>query len=44
MVFDIWETQEDFKAFAQHLLPITQELGLNATRPPDIMPVVAFDQ
>jgi hypothetical protein len=44
MVFDIWETEEQYQAFAAHLLPILQAEGITSSRPPDIMAVVAFDQ
>ena len=44
MVFDIWDRQQDFDAFAGHLLPILKELGITSARPPDVMPVVAFVQ
>lgn len=43
MVFDIWERQEDFEAFAQHLGPILEEEGIKG-RPPDILPVVNLIQ
>jgi len=44
MVFDIWESREDFEAFAEHLIPILADEGIRSNRPPDIMPVVAFFQ
>jgi hypothetical protein len=44
MVFDIWETQDDFEAFGKHLVPILEAEGIKTTRPPDIMPVVNLIQ
>lgn len=44
MVYDVWESQADFDAFAEHLLPILAELGITSSRPPDVMPVVALEQ
>ena len=32
-VFDVWETQEDFDAFGQTLVPILTELGVTLTAP-----------
>ena len=28
-VFDVWESQESFEAFGQHLMPILGELGID---------------
>jgi hypothetical protein len=44
MVFDIWESEEDYEAFAAHLLPILKDEGIQASRAPDILQVVAFSQ
>jgi len=44
MVFDIWESKEDWEAFAAQLMPILEDEGLSAGRPPDVLPVVAFAQ
>ena len=38
MVFDIWESKEAYDAFAAHLLPILQEEGITASRPPRVTP------
>jgi hypothetical protein len=32
-VFDIWESQEDFDAFGQTLIPILSELGVELKEP-----------
>jgi hypothetical protein len=44
MVFDIWDSQEDYDALARHLFPVLQELGITSARLPDIMPVDNFTQ
>jgi hypothetical protein len=44
MVYDIWDSQADFDAFAAHLGPIMEQLGIKMERPPDIIPIVAVDQ
>jgi hypothetical protein len=38
MIFDIWESQADFEAFGQVMVPILVELGLDPGKP-EIMPV-----
>jgi len=38
MVYDIWDSQEDFDAFGQTLMPILAELGVDPGQP-DVMPV-----
>ena len=38
MVYDVWDSQEDFDAFGQTLMPILAELGLDPGQP-DVMPV-----
>ena len=38
MVYDVWDSQEDFDAFGQTLMPILAELGVDAGQP-DVMPV-----
>jgi hypothetical protein len=38
MIYDIWESQEDFEAFGKVLMPILKELGLDAGEPA-VMPV-----
>jgi hypothetical protein len=43
-VFDIWESQEAFDSFLGHLVPILEELGINLSAPPTIMPVVDLVQ
>ena len=32
-VFDIWESQQDFDAFGETLMPILQEFGIDAGHP-----------
>ena len=39
-IFDIWESQEAFDSFLEHLLPILSDLGITASGPPSIMQVV----
>jgi hypothetical protein len=43
-VFDIWESQEAFDEFLGHLRPVLEELGINLSAPPVIMPVVDLVQ
>jgi len=38
MVYDVWDSQEDFDAFGAVLMPILAEVGLDAGQP-DVMPV-----
>jgi hypothetical protein len=38
MLYDIWESQEDFEAFGKVLMPILGELGIDPGKP-DVMPV-----
>jgi len=38
MVYDVWDSQEDFDAFGQTLMPILAEMGLDPGQP-DVMPV-----
>ena len=38
MVFDVWDSQESFDKFGQTLMPIMQEIGLDAGQP-QVMPV-----
>jgi hypothetical protein len=42
MVFDIWETREDFDAFAAVLVPILADLGIGGE--PFVMPVINLVQ
>ena len=44
MVYEVWESQEAYDAFAAVLLPILAEEGVTSNRPPDIMPVVNISQ
>ena len=41
-IFDVWETQEDFDAFAAVLGPIVAASGLEALQPM-IVPMIAFE-
>jgi hypothetical protein len=43
-VFDIWESQEAFDAFLGVLQPVMEELGIQLSGPPVIMPVLALEQ
>jgi hypothetical protein len=38
MVYDIWDSQEDFEAFGQTLMPLLAEVGVDPGQP-DVMPV-----
>ena len=38
MVYDVWDSQEDFDAFGQTLMPILAEVGVDPGQP-DVMPV-----
>ena len=38
MVYDIWDSQEDFDAFGQTLMPILADLGVDPGQP-DVMQV-----
>jgi heme-degrading monooxygenase HmoA len=40
-IFDIWESEEDFNAFAAHLAPIVAAAGLEPLTPM-FVPIVAF--
>jgi hypothetical protein len=40
MVYDVWESQEDFDAFAAIVMPIVAEVGVSMEGAgPDVMPV-----
>lgn len=43
MVYDIWESAENFQAFGETLMPILAELGIDAGQP-DIIPVHRLEQ
>ena len=38
MVYDVWDSQADFDAFGQTLMPILAEMGVDPGQP-DVMPV-----
>ena len=38
MVYDVWDSQADFDAFGQTLMPILGEVGVD-TGQPDVMPI-----
>ncbi len=38
MGYDVWDSQEDFDAFGQTLMPILAEVGVDPGQP-DVMPV-----
>lgn len=38
MIYDVWESPEDFEAFGQLLMPILTELGVDPGTP-DVMPI-----
>ena len=39
MVFDIWDSKDDFDAFGKKLMPILESIGLDPGKP-EIMPIV----
>jgi hypothetical protein len=41
-IFDVWENEADFNAFAAHLAPIVAAEGLEPLTPM-IVPMIAFD-
>ena len=43
MVYDIWDSQEDFDAFGQTLMPILADVGVDPGQP-DVMPVHSIVQ
>ena len=43
MVYDVWDSQGDFDAFGQTLMPILTELGVDPGQP-DVMPVHSIIQ
>ena len=38
MVYDVWDSQESFDAFGQTLMPVLEELGVDAGQP-DVMSI-----
>jgi hypothetical protein len=38
MIFDVWESQQAFEEFGKALMPILQQLGLDAGAP-DVMEI-----
>jgi hypothetical protein len=38
MIYDIWESAEDFEAFGQVMMPVLEELGLDPGEP-QVLPV-----
>lgn len=43
MVFEIWDSQENYDAFAKFLMPVLQEVGIKPSSQ-DIMRVENFEQ
>ncbi len=43
MVFEIWDSQENYDAFGKFLMPVLQEVGIVPSSQ-DIMQVVNFEQ
>jgi hypothetical protein len=41
-VFDIWESREAWDRFLTKLVPILQDIGIELSAPPDVMPIVAL--
>ena len=41
-IFDVWESEEDFNAFADVLGPIVSALGMDPIAP-QIVPMIAFE-
>lgn len=44
MVYEVWESQEAWDAFAAVLMPLLDEIGIKLNRPPDTMPVIRLMQ
>ncbi len=44
MAYEVWESKEDYDAFAAHLRPILAVEGITANQAFDIMEVVALGQ
>jgi hypothetical protein len=38
MVYDVWNSQDEFEAFGETLIPIMKEQGVDVGQP-DVMPV-----
>jgi hypothetical protein len=43
MVFEIWDSQENYDAFGKHLMPVLQEVGIVPSTQ-DIMQVANIEQ
>ena len=41
-VFEVWESQEAFESFGNTLMPILEELGINAGEP-EVLPAYKMD-
>jgi hypothetical protein len=41
-IFDVWDSEEDFNAFAAHLGPLVAAAGLDPVAPM-IVPMIAFE-
>ena len=41
-IFDVWESEEDFTAFASHLGPLVAAAGLKPVEPM-LVPMIAFE-
>jgi hypothetical protein len=43
MVYDIWESPEEFQAFGQELMPILPDIGIDAGEP-SVMAIHRLEQ
>ena len=41
-ISEIWESEEKMRAFGEKLMPILEEVGIEAAAQPELLPVVAF--
>jgi hypothetical protein len=41
-IFDVWDSEEEFEAFAAHIRPLVEAAGLGPLEPM-VVPMIAFD-
>lgn len=41
-ISEVWESEEQMRAFGERLMPILEEVGVAQGAPPEILPVVNF--
>jgi hypothetical protein len=41
-ISEVWESEEKMHAFGERLMPILEEVGIQAAGPPEILPVVNY--